>query len=86
VEFTSCSAPQISHPNVAQGSYKELEEWYELFSRGQALVVCLSLNRSRADRQKQRATQYLPIFAEGKFWGVIGFDDCRERNAAVHLN
>jgi len=25
-----------------------------------------------------KATHIVPIFAEGKFWGVIGFDDCRE--------
>jgi len=40
----------------------------------------------KSGQEKLEATHIVPIFAEGKFWGVIGFDDCRERNAAVHLN
>ncbi len=73
---------QISHPDLAQGNYEEIEEWYELFSRGQGISCLLEEMpepfRSSMAELGVKALHIVPIFVEGKFWGVVGFDDCCE--------
>lgn len=79
---SSHTVPQISHPNVAQGSYEEIKEWYALFSQGEG-VSCLFEEMPEPFRSGQaqlsvKAFHIVPIFVEGECWGVVGFDDCRE--------
>ena len=76
------TVPQISHPNVAQGSYEDIQEWYALFSQGES-VSCLLEEMPEPFRSGQaelsvKAFHIVPIFVEGECWGVVGFDDCRE--------
>jgi PAS domain S-box-containing protein len=73
---------QISHPEFAQGSYEGIEDWYELCSRGQG-ISCLLEEMPEPFRSGQaelgvKALNVVPILVEGKCWGVVGFDDCRE--------
>ncbi|MBD2103957.1 GAF domain-containing protein [Leptolyngbya sp. FACHB-261] len=73
---------QITHPEAAQGSYEGIEEWYELFCQGQSFS-CLLEEMPEPFRSVQAAVgikslHVVPIFVETKFWGVVGFDDCRE--------
>lgn len=73
---------QSSHPDLAQGSYEGIEEWYELCSKGQGISYMLEEMpypfRSGQAELGVKALNVVPIFVEGKFWGVVGFDDCRE--------
>lgn len=76
------TVPQISHSKLAQGSYEGIKEWCALFSRGQS-ISCLLEDMPEPFRSRQaeidvKALHTVPIFVEGKWWGVIGFDDCRE--------
>ena len=73
---------QISHPEVTQGSYEGIEEWYELQSKGQS-ISCRLEEMSEPFRSGQakigvKILHAVPIFIEGKHWGLAGFDDCRE--------
>jgi len=64
----------ISHPNVAQGSYKELEEWYELFSRGQGISCLLRMLEPFKSGQAEigvKATHIVPILPKGKFGELL---------------
>ena len=85
-EWTSPHAiPQIAHPDLAQGSYEGIEEWYAGLSQGQG-VSCLLENMPEPFRSGQaalglKALHFVPIFVERQYWGAIGFDDCR---AAKH--
>ena len=81
-EWTSPYAmPQITHPDLARGSYEGMEEWYALLRQGQG-ISCLLEEMPEPFRSGQaalgvKALHAVPIFVEGKYWGVIGFDDCR---------
>lgn len=73
---------QISDPELSQGNHEGIEEWYEILSRGQG-ISCLLEEMPEPFRSGQtelglKALHIVPIFVEGKFWGHIGFDDCRE--------
>ena len=82
-EWTSSYAiPQITHPDLAQGSYEGIEEWYTDLSQGQG-ISCLLEDMSEPFRSGQavlglKALHFVPIFVECQYWGAIGFDDCRE--------
>ena len=81
-EWTSPYAmPQITHPDLARGSYEGMEEWYALLRQGQG-ISCLLEEMPEPFRSGQaalgvKALHAVPIFVEGKYWGVVGFDDCR---------
>ncbi|MEL6461300.1 MAG: GAF domain-containing protein [Cyanobacteria bacterium J06621_15] len=73
---------QISHPELTQGSYEGIEEWYELWTQGRS-ISCRLENIPEPFRSGQakigvKVLHQVPIFIEGKLWGVIGFDDCRK--------
>ncbi|WP_293124348.1 GAF domain-containing protein [Microcoleus sp. bin38.metabat.b11b12b14.051] len=76
------TVPQISHAEVAQGTYKEIEEWYGKFSRGEGISYLLEEMpepfRSGQAAIGVKALHIVPIFIERQFWGVVGLDDCRE--------
>ncbi len=73
---------QLNHPEVSQGSYEGIETWYELWNKGQT-ISCQLEEMSEPFRSKMakiglRTFSSVPIFIEGKYWGNIGIDDCRE--------
>ena len=80
-EWTSAHAcTQLADP-VAQGSYEGIEEWYERLSQGQSLSYLLE-DMPKAFRSRQAALgvntlHVVPIFVEGKWWGIMKFDDCQ---------
>ncbi|MDZ8050677.1 MAG: GAF domain-containing protein [Aulosira sp. ZfuVER01] len=75
---------QITHPDVAESSYEEggIAEWYERISQGNSLSYLLEEMpepfRSGQAALGVKALHVVPIFVECQFWGVLGFDDCRE--------
>lgn len=73
---------QISDPELSQGTWEGIEEWYELLSRGQGISRLLEEMpepfRSVQVKLGLKALHVVPIFVEGKYWGTVGFDDCRE--------
>ena len=76
---------QISHPELSQGSYEGIEEWYVLGQEGQSVSCRLTQMgepfRSGQEQLGVKVLHAVPIFIEGKHWGVVGFDDChRETN------
>lgn len=91
-EWDSLHAPsQLLHPDATQGRYEDMEEGYEQFVRGQRVSYLLEEmpERLRVDLEKVgiKSTHIIPIFVEGRFWGVLGLDDCREakRRSAAEL-
>ena len=82
-EWTSPHAiPQITHPDLGQGSYEGIEAWYVDLSQGQG-ISCLLEDMPEPFRSGQaalglKALHFVPIFVEHQYWGAIGFDDCRE--------
>ena len=76
---------QISLPELSQGSYEGIEEWYVLGEEGQSVSCRLSQMsepfRSVQEKLGVKVLHAVPIFIEGKHWGVVCFDDChREIN------
>jgi hypothetical protein len=73
---------QMEEPDAIQGSYAEISDWYELLQRGQSISQVLEempeLFRSRMAKIGVKALQAVPIYVAGEWWGVVGFDDCRE--------
>ena len=73
---------QIEDPEVSQGSYEGIEEWYKLQSRGYTLRYKLEEMpepfKSIQAKAGVKVLHAVPIFVEGNHWGVVGFDDCRK--------
>ncbi|OKH43751.1 hypothetical protein NIES2101_29880, partial [Calothrix sp. HK-06] len=73
---------QISHPRLAQGTHNGIEAFYESLNTGHSLS-CLLKDMPEPFRSGQaelgvKSIHVIPIFIDGKFWGHVGFDDCRE--------
>ena len=76
---------QISHPELTQGNYEGIEEWYALQNEGKSISYRLAQMpepfRSGQAKLGVKVLHAVPVFIEGKHWGMIGFDDChRETN------
>lgn len=73
---------QIYHPQAAQGTYRGITDWYDRINQGQALSYLLEEMpepfRSGQAAIGVKALHIVPIFIDGKCWGSVGFDDCRE--------
>ena len=73
---------QLNHPEASQISFEGIEEWYYLFCKGEwtgGVVDELPESfRSKMIQIGVKATYGIPIIVNGKFWGIIGIDDCRE--------
>ena len=73
---------QNNHSEVTQGSYEGIEKWYKLQSQGQTIRCRLEEMpepfRSGQAKIGVKVLHAVPIFVEGKHWGFVGFDDCRE--------
>ncbi|MFA6233867.1 MAG: response regulator [Bacteroidota bacterium] len=72
---------QIDNPELQGLPYEPaLERWYALLSKGKSVrgLVNDFPAKEKAILEPQDILSLLcvPIFAEGKFWGFIGFDDC----------
>ena len=71
---------QLSHPELTQGSYEGIEEWYALNVEGKGFSRKLTEMpepfRSGQEKLDVKAIHAIPIFIEGKYWGIVGFDDC----------
>jgi len=73
---------QIQSPDAAEVSYEGIEAEYQLLCQGQALGGPID-EYSEPFRSEQKALGVksgyaIPIMVEGKYWGIVGFDDCRE--------
>jgi len=81
-----CDSPgtvaQLSDPDSAQGSYEEVQWLYELCQQGQTHSYLVEEApepfRSAQAAIGVKATHAVCIHVEGKWWGVLGIDDCRE--------
>jgi PAS domain S-box-containing protein len=73
---------QQSHLVTGEGSYAEIEWLYELFQRGESASYRIEETpepfRSEQIEIGVKSTHIVPIYIEGNWWGVVGFDDCRE--------
>lgn len=73
---------QIADSELVEGSWVGIESWYEQLSQGQS-ISCLLDEMPEPFRTGQaklgvKALHVVPIFVAGRYWGQIGFDDCRE--------
>jgi PAS domain S-box-containing protein len=73
---------QISHPVAGEGTYAEIEWLYELFQQGQSASYQIE-DAPEPFRSEQidigvKSTHLVPIYIKGRWWGVLGLDDCRE--------
>ncbi|KAF3884312.1 MULTISPECIES: sensor histidine kinase [Nostocales] len=78
---------QIQSNSGAEISYEGIEAEYQLLCQGQAFGGLID-EYCEPFRSKQKALGVksgyaIPIMIEGKYWGIVGFDDCRE---AKHRN
>ena len=73
---------QLNHPEASLISLEDIEEWYYLSCKGEwtgGLIDELPRPfRSKMAQIGVKATYGIPIAVDGKFWGIIGIDDCRE--------
>ncbi|MBD0269332.1 MAG: PAS domain S-box protein, partial [Cyanobacteria bacterium Co-bin8] len=76
------TVPQFSDLAAAQGSYREIPELFEQLQQGRSLSYLLEEApepfRSSQATIGVKSTQIVPVYVEGKWWGVIGLDDCRQ--------
>ncbi|MEM8720344.1 MAG: GAF domain-containing protein [Cyanobacteria bacterium P01_G01_bin.39] len=74
---------QLNYLEVLQGSYEGIEEWDELLTQGESISCQLEeLSepfRSEMAKIGVKTLYVVPILIEGKYWGSIGIDDCREK-------
>lgn len=73
---------QISHPESSQIYYDSFEELYQLFSQGYSdgglIDEIPEPLRTIFKSVGIKSTYSVPIFVDGKFWGIVGFDNCCE--------
>ncbi len=75
---------QFAHSEVSRISYEGLKDLYQLFSQGYVnggLIDDDEIFESLRVALKEvgaKSTYSVPIFVDGRFWGLVGFDDCRE--------
>jgi len=76
------TAPQYADQQAALGSYEEIPEIFERLHGGQALSYLIEEApepfRSAQIAIGVKSTHLVPIFVEGRWWGILGIDDCRE--------
>jgi PAS domain S-box-containing protein len=69
--------PRLQNVRVFQ---PEFEDWYEPLQHGEPFYSSSQdFSEQWADSLKQRGIKTLldvPIFVNGRWWGIIGFDDC----------
>lgn len=75
-------SPQIDNPELQQLPYEPtLVRWLATLSKGRTIrgLVCdlPVVERALFESQHIESLICVPIFADTRFWGFIGFDDCR---------
>ena len=73
---------QLLYPNLQQVSYEGIEDWYENWQQGEAVGGIVD-NLGEPVRSEQielgiKSLYTVPIAIDGQYWGVVGFDDCKE--------
>jgi len=81
-EWVGNVPPQQGNEHTIDVSYsKTLPEWQETLSAGKCInsIVSKMSDESIAQLKPQGIVSLLvvPVFADDKFWGFIGFDDCK---------
>ena len=80
--ISSYAVSQSQHPHLHTISYEGIENWYEQLSQGEAVGGDIDeLPEAVREGQKELGvkTMYaVPIIVDGDYWGIIGFDHCRE--------
>ena len=75
--------PHMKDARFYQISYESLPHWFETLSSGRPVRGLTSElpGEIRKLLQQLNVVSFLvvPIFLEGRFWGFIGFDDCRSK-------
>ncbi len=76
---------QMSNKEFHELSYESLPGWYETLSSGRPIrgLTRDLPEKHREFMQRLSVLSYLivPVFVEERFWGLIGFDDCRAERA-----
>jgi signal transduction histidine kinase len=76
------TVPQFADRKAAQGSFEEIPEIFERMHQGQVMSYLIAEMpepfRSGQMAIGVKSTHLVPIFVGGKWWGVLGLDDCRE--------
>ncbi len=74
--------PQIDNPELQSFNYvaNGYKRWVQLLSRGNPVFGCVK-NFPHSEKEVLMSQDILsiaivPIFLDGKWWGLIGFDDC----------
>jgi DNA-binding LacI/PurR family transcriptional regulator/signal transduction histidine kinase len=69
--------PRLQNMPVYQA---ELDDWYEPLARGEPFYnTSLGFSEHWSESLNQRGIKTLldvPVFVDGRWWGIIGFDDC----------
>jgi diguanylate cyclase (GGDEF)-like protein/PAS domain S-box-containing protein len=78
--------PQIGNPNLQNIPYEPaVARWYRTLSAGGAIKGSVrelpASERAMLEPQDILSVLVLPIRIEDRFWGFIGFDDCRRERA-----
>ena len=74
---------QLHHHSLCRISYEGMEEWYERFRAGETLGMLVE-DMPEPFRTTQVllgvcGTYAVPILLRGRFWGILGVDDCHPR-------
>jgi len=75
--------PQIDNPYLQNASYdaQGMARWYEVFSAGGSISGPVKefpmAERELLERQEIVSLLAVPVIVDDKYWGFIGFDDCR---------
>lgn len=72
----------LDRPGLKRKGYAGIEDWDRRFKQGEVVGgIVEELPEPIRSRQHELGVKSLyavPIAIEGKYWGVIGFDDCKE--------
>ncbi len=79
---------QLDNPDLQNLSYKALlPRWYETLSQGRSLAGLVKdfplIEREILEPQEVISILVVPIMIQGRFWGMIGFDDCTSERTWV---
>ena len=75
--------PQMDNPELQNISFAEIiPSWYQTLDRGQTVVGLVKdfpeTEQAHLAPQGIVSILLVPIFIQDYFWGLVGFDDCRE--------
>ncbi|MDR0827741.1 MAG: response regulator [Desulfovibrio sp.] len=85
-EWSGKAAPQLEPGYTSEIPYgKHMSGWEAKFSRGQIINGLVhtfpQAERARLSTQGILSILVVPVFFQGRFWGLVSFDDCHEARA-----